>query len=229
MADVRVEPEAKGLGKHIAVGHQNIDGVRGRMVPMVEQLCTAIPALIPNTDTEFWLRPSAIIRFMGVTRTDWVEFLKRTPANLRRHCASHAGLWWSFKVDPKTLTLTIKHYLNTKPTHKIHIPNILYARPAQEVVRRFGVRPQGLSLKGIIWARDWSRGGSVIGIGSGLGRSFIIKVKGDIFRIGFSVEDPRTFSKVLDGLDSGIIKSPMEEEEEAEIRSEIHEPDDFVL
>jgi hypothetical protein len=89
--------------------------------------------------------------------------------------------------------LTIKQYYLVTPTHVVHIPSLLYIRPAREVVRRIGLEQYGLSITSILWAGDWRRGGSITGPLSGYEKSFVIKAKGDWLRRGFSVEDRGQF------------------------------------
>ena len=112
-------------------------------------------------------------------------------------------------INGATNTLTLKHFLLVKPTLEVHIPSLIYIRRAKDVVGRIGVKPQGLSLSGILWARDWSRGGAIIGRRSGYEKSFVIKVQGDKFRRGFSVEDPETFLAVLERVRPGVTRTAM--------------------
>jgi len=123
-------------------------------------------------------------------------------------------------IDGATSTLTLKHYLLVKPTLKVHIPDLLYIRPASEVVKRIGLRPQGISLSGILWARDWHRGGAIVGPRSGYERSFVIKVKGHRLRNGFSVKDPEKFLQVLKHVCPGVTNAAMGAQEAEEIRTE---------
>ena len=111
-------------------------------------------------------------------------------------------------INGATSTLTLKHfYLIIEPTLEVHIPSLIYICPARDVVGRFGLKTQGLTLNGIWWARDWSRGGAVIGCGQGYERSFVIKVQGAKLRRGFSVEDPEAFLAVLERVRPGITRA----------------------
>jgi len=112
-------------------------------------------------------------------------------------------------IDGATSTLTVKHFLLIKPTLKVHIPSLIYIRRAKDVVGRIGVKPQGLSLSGILWARTGVGGGAIIGRRSGYEKSFVIKVQGDKFRRGFSVEDPETFLAVLERVRPGVTRVAM--------------------
>ncbi|KAF8521257.1 hypothetical protein BU17DRAFT_65018 [Hysterangium stoloniferum] len=114
------------------------------------------------------------------------------------------------KVDPNTLTLTIKHYLfPVKANLHLRIPDLLYIQRAKEVINRFNVRVGGMSINGIIWAVDVSRVGAILARGSGYENSFITKAKGDILRSGFSVEDPVKFLQVMERLKSEVTEAPI--------------------
>lgn len=102
-------------------------------------------------------------------------------------------------VNPETKTLTLHNYLFLKPTRHILIPDILYITPASEM-SWIGAKIEGLSMTGILWARDWSRGL----LGSNRKNSYVVKIKGDILRIGFSVEHPAKFMRALEYLHPSI-------------------------
>ena len=109
-------------------------------------------------------------------------------------------------------------YILVKPTHLVHIPDLLDIRPASEVVIRLGLHPYDLSMNGIIWAGDWSRGDVITGPRSGYEK--VINAKDDKLRRGLSVEDPEQFLAMLKRLYPGITNAAMGEQEEAEVRSE---------
>ena len=110
-------------------------------------------------------------------------------------------------IDGATATLTLKRYLAHQPTRKVHIPSLFYIRSAKKAVSRIGIRRQGISLSGVLWACDEERGDVVTGPRSGYGQSFVIKAQGDRLRRGFSVEDPAKFLAVLKGMYPGFART----------------------
>ena len=106
-------------------------------------------------------------------------------------------------INGETSMLTLKNYRLNKPTLKVHIPSLIYIYAAPSLVTRFSVKPQGLSLSGILWAQDWSRGGAIIGPRSGYERSFLMLAHGHKLQRGFSIEDPEKFFAVLERVRPG--------------------------
>ncbi|KAG9010326.1 hypothetical protein FRB94_010676 [Tulasnella sp. JGI-2019a] len=116
-------------------------------------------------------------------------------------------------LDSSTRILTIKHYILVHPTLYIPIDDILYICPAGRITSRVGIRPWGMGLTGILWARDFKRGGAIIGAMSGFEKSFVVKVKGDRMKSGFSVEDTAKFREAMEEVCSGVMdRSPPADE-----------------
>jgi hypothetical protein len=116
-------------------------------------------------------------------------------------------------IDSAAQKLTIKHYILIHPTLHIQISDILYICPATEFTTRIGLRPWGMGLTGILWARDFKRGGAIVGPKSGYEKSFIVKVKGDRMKSGFSVVDVKAFTTAMETVCAGVMSRKPEAQE----------------
>ncbi|KAG9011297.1 hypothetical protein FRB95_005717 [Tulasnella sp. JGI-2019a] len=66
-----------------------------------------------------------------------------------------------------------------------------------------------MGLTGILWAHDFKRGGAIIGTQSGFEKSYVVKVKGDRMKSGFSVKDTDKFRAAMEEVCSGVMdRSP---------------------
>jgi hypothetical protein len=116
-------------------------------------------------------------------------------------------------LDASTRILTVKHYILIHPTLHIPVDDILYICSAGLITSRVGIRPWGMGLTGILWARDFKRGGAVIGARAGFEKSYVVKVKGDKMKSGFSVVDTGRFREAMEQVCKGVMdRSPPAEE-----------------
>jgi len=61
-----------------------------------------------------------------------------------------------------------------------------------------------MSDTNIVWTRDLARAGAAIGVDDGIDRGWILKIEGDDYRKGFSVEAPEAFKKALETVCKGV-------------------------
>jgi len=101
-------------------------------------------------------------------------------------------------------SITLKHWLISHPILVINVDDIIYLRPARDVVLdEMGVKAWGIGETGVGWTRDDNRKGAK---GKAYDNSFVCKYTNERLglRAGFTVDDPAKFSAALEKIAPGI-------------------------
>lgn len=116
-------------------------------------------------------------------------------------------------ICSKARTLTIKHWLITHPTLVLDMDDIVYVRPAKDVVPIAGVEAWGVGGSGVGWARDGER---VPPTGKAWAHSWVCGFKewGDEYEAGFTTENPERFGRQMESLLPGVEETPVDSEVE---------------
>jgi len=101
-------------------------------------------------------------------------------------------------------TLTVHHWLFFHPTLVIDLDQIVRIRPARNEAAKGGdVEAWGVGVSGVGWARDARR---TVPDSEAYNHSYVceFEAEGEVFEVGFTVQDPVKFEQVLERLVPGI-------------------------